>query len=122
MAVVVMSRQQVDADERREVLGRYARLKPSGAPVLCTPSQAELSGEIPRVTSWGNDGKIIFDDREKAEACARALEAIGCDPQVAYECKRGSRGHHHLTTRGAAAARERTRRGAGKGRRRGARW
>lgn len=116
-----MARQVVDADERREVLRLFARMQ-HGMPVFCAPSQAELSGEIPRVNRWGNDGKIVFDSLERAEACARMLESIGCDPLRAYECKRGSRGHHHLTTRGAAHEHSRRRRGAGRGKRRGVRW
>lgn len=111
-----------DAEERREVIRRYARLRPNGTPVCCTPTREELSGEAGHKTRWGNDGKIIFDDRESAEACARVLESIGCKPARAYECKRSSRHHHHLTTEGAAEDRERRRRGAGKGKRRGAKW
>lgn len=117
-----MARHVVDVDERREVIQRFARLHPSGRPVFCTPSQAELAGEIRRVTAWGNDGKVVFDSLERAEACARVLESIGCEPLLAYECKRGGSDHHHLTGRGAAVARERERRGAGRGKRRGARW
>lgn len=88
---------------RREIVRRFARLKPSGRPVFCTPSQAELSGRVPRVNSWGNDGKVIFDDWESAAACARALEATGCQRQVPYQCQRGTRGHLHLTHDGKAA-------------------
>lgn len=90
---------------RRGIVARFARLRASGKPVFCTPSQAELSGRVPRVTKWGNDGKVIFDSFEQAEACARALEATGCRRQVPYQCQRGTRGHHHLTHDGKAAPR-----------------
>lgn len=86
---------------RRQIVVRFARLYPSGAPVFCTPSEAELRGERPRVNDWGNDGKVIFDTWFQAEDCARALESTGLPRQVPYECKRGTRGHHHLTKRGA---------------------
>lgn len=87
---------EIPVEVRHAILDRFARLKPSGKPVLCVPTRAELSGGRPRVNTPGNDGKIIFDTRELAEACAKEFLAVGGVPQIAYRCNRGKRGHHHL--------------------------
>lgn len=87
---------EIPAEVRHAILDRYARRMPSGKPVRCFPPAAERDGKVPRVNTPGNDGKIIFDTREQAEACAAAFLAVGGVPQIAYRCNRGKRGHHHL--------------------------
>ena len=84
--------------ERAKVLLRYARLMGTGRPVFCKPSRAELAGTAPRRQGVGADGKVIYPDRESAEAAARELEELGARAQRAYVCKRSRRGHYHLTT------------------------
>jgi hypothetical protein len=83
---------------RAKVLLKYARLLPAGRPVFCKPSRAELEGAAPRRQGRGADGKVIYSDREAAEAAARELEELGARPQRAYVCKRSRHGHFHLTT------------------------
>lgn len=82
---------------RRAAIHQHARITTGGKPMLCTPTRAEKAGLAPRITDPGNDNKVIYDTREQAEACARTLEAIGLPLMHAYQCKRGKRGHHHLT-------------------------
>lgn len=84
--------------ERQSIIDRHARLSRNGIPTLCFPSRLELSGKGVRKERPGTDGKIIYDSREAAEACARDLEAAGYAPQYAYTCGRSKHGHHHLTT------------------------
>lgn len=86
-----------DIDRARIVL-RYARLTAAGRPVFCKPSRAEIAGDVCRRQGPGTDGKIIYPDRESAEAAARELEALGARPQRPYVCRRSRRGHYHLTT------------------------
>ncbi|WP_214368690.1 hypothetical protein [Pseudonocardia sp. H11422] len=83
---------------RAEVLVRYARLMRIGRPVVCLPSRAELSGRMPRRQGQGSDGKIIYPDRDSAEAAARELEQLGSRALRAYMCSRSRHGHFHLTT------------------------
>lgn len=83
-------------EQRRQVLARYARIRPDGRPTFCAPSRVELAGN--RLQGPGTDGKVIFPDREAAEAAARELEALGSRPMRAHECKRSRHGHCHLTT------------------------
>jgi hypothetical protein len=80
------------------VLLRYARLMGTGRPVFCKPSRAEMAGTAPRRQGVGADGKVIYPDRESAEAAARELEELGARAQRAYVCKRSRHGHYHLTT------------------------
>ena len=87
----------VDRDRAR-VLLRYARLMNSGRPVFCKPSRAEIAGVAPRRQGVRGDGKVIYPDRESAEAAARELEDLGARAQRAYVCKRSRHGHFHLTT------------------------
>ncbi|WP_232665382.1 hypothetical protein [Pseudonocardia sp. TRM90224] len=83
---------------RGEVLHRYARLSNSGKPIFCTPSRAELSGQVPARQTRGTDGKVIYPTREDAEAAARELEALGANYLRPYLCGRSRSGHFHLTT------------------------
>jgi hypothetical protein len=84
--------------DRARILLRYARLMSTGRPVFCKPSRAELAGTAPRRQGVGADGKVIYPDRESAEAAARELEELGARAQRAYVCKRSRHGHYHLTT------------------------
>jgi hypothetical protein len=84
--------------DRARVLLRYARLMGTGRPVFCKPSRAEMAGTAPRRQGVGADGKVIYPDRESAEAAARELEELGARAQRAYVCKRSRHGHYHLTT------------------------
>ncbi len=52
----------------------------------------------PRSAVFGNDGKVIYPDRDAAECAARELEALGGRPQRSYLCSRSRHGHFHLTT------------------------
>lgn len=79
---------------RRKILRKYARVR-EGRPVFCGPSREE--------TRHGADfgikrnGKVIFDNREQAEAAAAALRALTGEMLRPYACPRSKRGHHHLT-------------------------
>jgi hypothetical protein len=79
---------------RRKILRKYARVR-MGRPVFCGPSRAE--------TQYGVDfgivrnGKVIFDNREQAEAAAAALRELTGEMFRPYECPRSRSGHHHLT-------------------------
>lgn len=84
--------------DRARILLRYARLMSTGRPIFCKPSRAELAGTAPRRQGVGADGKVIYPDRESAEAAARELEELGARAQRAYVCKRSRHGHYHLTT------------------------
>ncbi|MDQ4116663.1 MAG: hypothetical protein M3235_06825 [Actinomycetota bacterium] len=95
------SRGMVDGDRGR-VLARYARLMRSGRPEVCRPGRRERTRLDPRSAVFGNDGKVIYPDRDAAERAARELEALGARPQRSYLCARSRRGHFHLTTDQAA--------------------
>jgi hypothetical protein len=45
----------------------------------------------------GSDGKIIYDDIEKASGAARELAKHGYGVQPPYPCPRSQHGHYHLT-------------------------
>ena len=87
-----------DVIRARAIVRRYARLRPSGKPIFCGPSRAELTGEIARKQAEGADGKVIYSDRAAAEAAARCFEAIYGTPMRAYACRRSRHGHYHLAT------------------------
>jgi hypothetical protein len=93
----------VRALDRREILGRHARLTRAGNPILCAPSRAERAGLVPRRQTRGTDGKVIYSTRTAAEAAARELESLGAHPLRSYLCGRSRGGHFHLTTDTAAA-------------------
>jgi hypothetical protein len=95
------SRGVVDG-ERGRVLARYARLMRSGRPEVCLPGRRERTALDPRSAVFGNDGKVIYPDRDAAECAARELEALGGRPQRSYLCSRSHKGHFHLTTDHAA--------------------
>ncbi|MFI6732129.1 hypothetical protein ACIBI9_04280 [Nonomuraea sp. NPDC050451] len=82
---------------RMRIVTRYARRQRNGRVLFCSPSKAELGGEMPRRETSGSDGKVVFPDLETAEAAARELEALGGGPQRAYICRRSRHGHAHLT-------------------------
>jgi hypothetical protein len=85
--------------QRQAVLARYARLSSSGRPLVCQPSQKELSGTERRREPNGTTGKVIFDTAEAALDCAAELtRLLGYRPQRAYPCGRSRRGHHHLSS------------------------
>ncbi|NMH95759.1 hypothetical protein [Pseudonocardia acidicola] len=84
-------------DARAQVLVRHARLMSSGRPTVCKPSRAEIEGRMPS-PGRGSDGKVIYPDRESAEAAARELELLGARALRAYLCRRSRHGHFHLTT------------------------
>lgn len=83
---------------RQVILVKYARLGDTGKPLTCTPSRAELAGDVRRKETPGTDNKIIYDTREAAGACGRELETLGTRPQRAVPCRRSKHGHFHLTT------------------------
>ena len=98
LGLVVPTQRGVRDAARGEVLLRHARLASSGKPVFCTPSRAELVGQVAPRAGRGTDGKVIYSTREAAEAAARELEALGSRALRAYRCSRSRRGHFHLTT------------------------
>jgi len=79
---------------RRKILRKHARVH-AGRPVFCGPSRDEMRG----AADYGirRNGKVIFDNREKAEAAAAALLALTGERFRPYECPRSRRGHCHLT-------------------------
>ncbi len=95
---------------RQEILRRHARLwkstKRKGAPMVCIPSKEEK--RLFRKSPEANDGKIIFDSREAAEAAARELEALGSKPMRSFACPRSKNDHFHLTTDGPRARKEKS--------------
>jgi hypothetical protein len=95
---VIPAQRGVRDAARGDVLLRHARLASSGRPVFCTPSRAELDGDVAPRAGRGTDGKVIYSTREAAEAAARELEALGARALRAYRCSRSRRGHFHLTT------------------------
>lgn len=99
-----LAAERVLSDVRAEVVRRHARPRPTRPGwVECTLSRAEMEGHRPRRVTSGTDGKVLFDTREAAEACARELEALAGNPQRAYHWPRrraGHAGHWHLTTDG----------------------
>lgn len=80
-----------------KIIKKYARIRPSGYVIKCTPSQDELSGVAERRAHKGGDYKVIYDTREAADACGKELESVGLDPQRPYPCTRSRKGHWHLT-------------------------
>ncbi|HLL69080.1 MAG TPA: hypothetical protein VK453_25695 [Micromonosporaceae bacterium] len=92
--------------ERTVVLRRYARLGSNGDPARCFPGWSEHNGIAPRVSHPGNDGKVIFNTKEAAEAAAGELARLpGGRPGHAYPCARSKRGHHHIASGPARATR-----------------
>lgn len=83
---------------RGEVIARHARLQRNGRPIFCTPSRAELDGQVALRQGRGTSGKIIYSTREDAEAAARELEDLGARALRAYRCNRSRSGHFHLAT------------------------
>ncbi len=86
-------------EQRRAVIVKWARLRPSGRPVFCIPSKAEREGLVGRKQSEVSDGKVIYDSRTAAEACAADMAALGGRWATcrAYQCARSRTGHWHLT-------------------------
>jgi hypothetical protein len=95
VAAAVQARQAA-VDARRAVIIKYARLRTDGKPQFCLPTRAEREGNVRR--DWGTDNKVIFPDRDAAQAAARELEALGSRAMTVYECDRSRHGHHHLRT------------------------
>lgn len=77
---------------------RYARLLPSGKPVRCQPSRAELTGDVDRKARHGTDGKIVYDTYDRAVWAAREMFSVIGNRQKPYRCRRSRRGHFHLET------------------------
>jgi hypothetical protein len=77
------------------IVRRHARLFPNGFPIKC---RAALIEDRPNAQA-----KIIYDDKEKAEAARVEFEALPGAPHLrAYACPRSLHGHYHLTTDGHA--------------------
>jgi hypothetical protein len=77
------------------VIQRWARLRPSGKPVLCSPS--------PRSSDRRSENKVIYDSIEAARSAASELRKLGSLEMEPYTCHRSTRRHHqHLRTRGYA--------------------
>ena len=90
MSRAVRALRQIERAERKVVLNRYARLKPSGKPIVCTPGRNERSRH--------SEGKVIFDSQESAVLAAAELVRLGARRMTAYPCPRSKRGHWHLAT------------------------
>lgn len=86
------------AKARFRVIKTYARRQRDGMPMKCEPGELERYGAKPRKNRVGNDGKIIYDTRESAEACAATLRERFGDRLYVYPCDRSKTGHHHLAT------------------------
>ena len=69
---------------RRGIVQRHARLtKAKRLPIQCRHT----------------GGKIVFDSREQAQACADELEqTLGNGPRWAYWCALSRSGHWHMTS------------------------
>lgn len=80
---------------KRNVLDLYARKKNygkhKGRPEVCTPSPVKPHDGGPR------GPRVIFADRESAEAAAELLSQIYLVTYRVYTCPRSRRGHCHLT-------------------------
>jgi hypothetical protein len=89
------------------IVRRYARPMPGHPkPMYCIPTQAERDGLVDRLPGSSQKDKVIFDTREAASACARALLEVGGVPQRPYACPRHRPSrppHWHLTSDGQEA-------------------
>lgn len=78
------------------VVLRHARTFTAGDGSTC--ARLCQAGAYDRATGeTHSEGKVIYDTREAAEACAAELRELGLARQWAYRCPRSRRGHHHLT-------------------------
>lgn len=85
-------------DRQRRTLLRFAMV--CGAPDDRTPRVCRPEyGDGVSVLHTGNDGKVMFPDRDSAERAARKMARIGnyC-ADTAYECTRRLVPHWHLTS------------------------
>jgi hypothetical protein len=80
--------------ERRKIMRKYARMR--GPKVVCC-GVSNLEKEGRNTFHPQPNGKVIYDDRESAEAAARELLALTGVAFRPYQCPRSRRGHHHLT-------------------------
>lgn len=90
---------------RRAVIDRFARLRPNGRAEFCSPSTEKQAAAVARGQAPSGDGKVIYPDRQAAEAAAKEFEALDGQPMRAYRCPRSQHGHHHLTVDHTATAR-----------------
>lgn len=80
-------------EDRRAVIARHARLKPSGDPLFCHPKRAERRAD-PAVLN--RSVRVIYPDRDAAEAAAREFVDLGGFTMVPQPCPRSRSGHYHL--------------------------
>ena len=80
--------------ERRAIMMRHARVR-DGRPVFCGQSRLEREGR--NSFHAQPNGKVVYNDREHAEAAAAELLAATGKAFRPYPCPRSRHGHHHLT-------------------------
>lgn len=97
IAAVLQRERRDDPEWRRKrmkVVRRHARRDWHGRPMRCEVSPYQDDPRMDR-----HAGKVIYDSRAVAEACARELEQAGAPRLYAMPCPRSKRGHHHLTSK-----------------------
>lgn len=83
----------ISAEKRREIIARYARLKPNGQPQFCEPTKAEKRTD-PNAAAPAPP--VIYPDRAAAEAASAEFAANGGFHLAVRECHRSRSGHFHL--------------------------
>jgi hypothetical protein len=99
----------VNADQARlyaAVMRRHGRPGYHGRPMRCVPSTAERDGSTPRLEPEAADNRVIFVDRDHAEAAVAEFTAAGSHPMEPYPCKRSRTGHWHIRVTTAQVTRE----------------
>jgi hypothetical protein len=81
-------------EQRRAIIRRHARVRGRKV-VFCGVSNLEKEGR--NTFHPQPNGKVIYDDRESAEAAAQELLALTGVAFRPYPCPRSRHGHHHLT-------------------------
>lgn len=76
---------------RRRIMHRYAMRTGSGTLLFCRPVVGEARGVTKK-----DDGKVMFESAEVAEAAATELIELMKTPFRGYQCRRGD--HWHLTS------------------------
>ncbi len=93
-------RGQQETTTPQAIVARYARLQSNGKPARCTPSRSTIERDDPK--GLHSFKKVIFDNEDRAEACATELATV-LDPRdvarYVYPCPRSRSGHVHLTSK-----------------------
>lgn len=78
------------------MLLKYARLRPSGRPIRCTPPKKIRNQRI-RMQLKPLKRKYIFDSVEIANEYVEKITELGASPCRVYVCPYSGTGHAHVT-------------------------